>query len=196
MGEGDGRAGEPVRRLRRAVFVDRDGTINPDLKYLDDWRRVELYRGVADGIRRLRSHGYRVICVTNQSGIARGLYTAAQVEAIHHEVNRRLGVTGAAIDAFYYCPHAPADRCACRKPGTELFQRAAADHSLSLAASAIVGDRSLDVAAGERLGLLSVLVPAFGHAAEVLDEARSEGVVPDLVAPSFRSAVDRLLARG
>jgi D-glycero-D-manno-heptose 1,7-bisphosphate phosphatase len=178
------------------VFVDRDGTLNPDFHYLADAARLELYRGVPEGIRLLREHGYRIICVTNQSGVERGFYRAEDVDRIHVRLNEMLRASGAAIDAFYYCPHAPERRCACRKPGTELFTRAADDWSIELPSSAMIGDRSLDVRAGERLGLLTVFVPPVGHLREAEAELEAEALRPDIEAPSFRAAVQRLLTRG
>jgi histidinol-phosphate phosphatase family protein len=180
----------------RAVFVDRDGTVNPDLHYLSEAARVEVFRGVGEGIRLLRSHGYLVICVTNQSGVERGFYTDADVLAIHDRIGRLLAPSGAAVDRFYYCPHAPESHCKCRKPGTELFERAARDFGIEFAASAIVGDRSLDMEAGERLGLLTALVPPPGHEAEAAAELRARGSIPDVVAPSFRAAALHILHRG
>jgi D-glycero-D-manno-heptose 1,7-bisphosphate phosphatase len=181
---------------RRAVFVDRDGTINPDLRYLADAQRLEVYRGVAEATRLLHAHGYLVICVTNQSGIERGFYTVEDVERIHARVNEILRREGGGVDAFYYCPHAPETGCQCRKPGTELFLRAAQAFSLDMAAGAIIGDRSLDIEAGERLGLLTVLVPSAGHDGEVQREMQQRGLRADRVALSFRQAVAHVLARG
>jgi D-glycero-D-manno-heptose 1,7-bisphosphate phosphatase len=184
------------RPLRRALFVDRDGTLNPDLKYLRDAERLEVYRGVIEGLRILRSHGYRVVCVTNQSGIERGYYTEADVARIHARLNEILARGGVAIDRFYYCPHAPETGCECRKPGTKLFRDAARDLGLAWAPSAIIGDRVLDIEAGERLGLCTVLVPSRGHREEVLREFPGTGPAPDLVAPSFYGAAVRILHRG
>jgi D-glycero-D-manno-heptose 1,7-bisphosphate phosphatase len=178
------------------VFVDRDGTLNPDFHYLADAARLELFRGVPEGIRLLREHGYRIICVTNQSGVERGFYRTEDVDRIHTRLNEMLRASGAMIDAFYYCPHAPERGCACRKPGTELFTRAAKEWSIDLPSSAMIGDRGLDVLAGERLGLLTVFVPQAGHAPEAAAELEAEGLRPDIVAPSFRAAVQRLLTRG
>ncbi|HEY6238035.1 MAG TPA: HAD family hydrolase [Thermoplasmata archaeon] len=186
----------PPRRLRRAVYLDRDGTINPDLRYLADASRVEVFRGVAEAIRMLRAHGFVVVCVTNQSGVERGFYTTQDVERIHGRVNEILGREGTRVDAFYYCPHAPERGCACRKPGTELFERAERDLGLTRAGSAVIGDRTLDVEAGERLGLLTILVPSPGHEAEADPSAGSPRVRPDLTARSMRAAVARLLAVG
>lgn len=186
---------DPVPR-RRAVYVDRDGTINPDLRYLADASRLEVYKGVAEAIRLLRAHGYVVVCVTNQSGIERGFYTVEDVERIHRRVNEILAPEGAKIDAFYYCPHAPETGCRCRKPGTELFERAERDLHLMRGGSAVIGDRVLDIEAGERLGLLTLLVASPGHDDEVAREVVARGVRPDLTAPSMRAAAARLLSVG
>jgi len=183
-------------RHRRAVFVDRDGTVNPDLRYLADAHRLEVYRGVAEATRLLHLHGYLVICVTNQSGIERGFYTVEDVERIHARVNEILRPQGGGIDVFYYCPHAPETHCRCRKPGTELFERAQASFSIDMAASAIIGDRSLDIEAGHRLGLLTILVPSPGHETEVGREMDERGLRADRLAASFRQAAAHLLARG
>jgi D-glycero-D-manno-heptose 1,7-bisphosphate phosphatase len=200
MGENGGtstaRTASTVGGKRRAVFVDRDGTLNPDFHYLADAERLEVYRGVPEGIRLLREHGYRVICVTNQSGVGRGYYRTEDVDRIHARLNAILGANGATIDAFYYCPHTPEAGCACRKPGTELFTRATKDWSLELSASAMIGDRGLDVQAGERLGLLTVFVPQLGHAAEARAELAAERLRPDIYAPTFRAAVQRVLTLG
>lgn len=176
--------------------MDRDGTLNPDLHYLKEAERLELFRGVGDAVRIARDHGNLVICVTNQSGIARGLYTTEDVERIHARLNELLVPARAKIDAFYYCPHAPENGCACRKPGTELFERARDDLSIDLAASAIIGDRGLDVEAGRRLGLLTALVRSPTHEPEVEAELKRGSIVPEIRADTFEGAVMRVLARG
>jgi len=186
----------PRRARRRALFTDRDGTLNPDLHYLKDAERLELFRGVGDAIALARRHGYLVICVTNQSGVDRGLYTREDVERIHRRLNERLRAEGTNVDAFYYCPHAPERRCSCRKPGTLLFEEAERDWNLELSSSAIVGDRSLDVQAGEKLGLLTALVPGRSPTSESAREHAREDVRPDIVAGTFENAVLRILARG
>ncbi len=190
----DGRTSPPVRY--RAVFADRDGTLNPDFHYLSDPERYEFLPGVIEGIRLLRRHGFRVICVTNQSGVGRGFFSEARLREIHARIDERLAKAGAPLDAFYYCPHRPEEGCACRKPGTQLFERARAEHSLDLAGSAIIGDRSMDMEVGSRLGLLSVLVPERGVEAEIERELGAHGVHPDLRAGSFLGAVHLLLGRG
>ena len=184
------------RRRRRALFVDRDGTLNPDLHYLREADRLELYRGVGSALALARQHDYLVVCVTNQSGIDRGFYTREEVERIHLRLNDLLRPSGAQVDAFYYCPHAPDAGCRCRKPATGLFEDAARDHSIDFGTSAILGDRSLDVEAGQKLGLLTGLVVPPGHEQALREETRSRGTQPDLVASTFLGAVLRVLARG
>ena len=184
------------RSTHRAVFVDRDGTLNPDLVYLKEADGLELFRGVGDGVRWLRQHGFRVICVTNQSGIERGFYTDADVQRIHTRLNELLAPRGAAIDAFYYCPHAPERGCDCRKPGVELFRRAEREWDLDLARSAVIGDRALDIVAGRRLGLLTAAVPHRDRPLALRDELRAAGAETDIWAPTFVSAASRILALG
>jgi histidinol-phosphate phosphatase family protein len=179
--------------IRPAVFVDRDGTLNPDFHCLSDPDRYEFLPGVIQGLRLLREHGYRVICVTNQSGIGRGFFTEATLRAIHERINLRLRQGGAGIDAFYYCPHRPEDGCACRKPGTELFVRAERDHRLDLQNSAIIGDRALEMEVGTTLGLRSVFVPERGLERMMEEELRERGSRPDFRAGTFLGAALLLL---
>ena len=176
--------------------MDRDGTLNPDLHYLKDPSLLELNRGVGDALGLARDHGYLIVCVTNQSGIERGFYTADDVERIHRRLNELLHAHGAGIDAFYYCPHAPERHCACRKPGTELFERAQRDFQIDFSISAVVGDRALDVEAGQKLGLLTCLVRPRGHEAETDAEFADLHLNSDIRADSFPAAIHRLLARG
>ena len=182
--------------LGRALFVDRDGTLIPDLHYLGDPERVEVLRGVGEALRVARAHGYQVVCVTNQSGIGRGFYGQEDVEKVHARLNERLAREGARVDAFYYCPHLPEAGCACRKPNTELFDRAQRDLHLDWARSAIVGDRWLDMEAGRRLGLLTAYVPAVGHEEESDRELREHQFTSDIRAATLRSATYRILSIG
>jgi D-glycero-D-manno-heptose 1,7-bisphosphate phosphatase len=186
----------PSDSLRPALFVDRDGTLNPDLHYMKDADRLELNRGVGEGLRVARDHGYLIVCVTNQSGIERGLYTREDVERIHARLNELLRPQRARIDAFYYCPHTPEHGCDCRKPGTALFEQARREWNIDLARSAVLGDRALDVESGRSLGLLTAIVSPRGHEPEVAAELRERSVVSDISALSFRGAVYRVLARG
>jgi D-glycero-D-manno-heptose 1,7-bisphosphate phosphatase len=184
------------RPVRPALFVDRDGTLNPDLHYLREADRLELFRGVGNALSLAQDHGYLVICVTNQSGIERGFYTREEVERIHERLNDLLRPERARVDAFYYCPHAPETGCECRKPGTLLFRRARDEWNIDLATSAIIGDRDLDVHAGRELGLLTAVVPPPGHQEDPSYRELQESGAVDVAADTFSSAILRILARG
>jgi D-glycero-D-manno-heptose 1,7-bisphosphate phosphatase len=154
---------------RPAAFLDRDGTVVKDAHYLADPDKVELIPGAADAIRRLREAGLALVLVTNQSGIARGLYTEAQYHAVAKRVDQLLRDAGAPLDATYYCPHHPdhGGPCDCRKPGTGLYRRAAREHGLDPAASYYVGDKLTDVLPAVALGGQGILVrTGYGAAAE------------------------------
>jgi D-glycero-D-manno-heptose 1,7-bisphosphate phosphatase len=192
--EGARAEGSTAGPLRRALFVDRDGTLNPDLHYLRDAQRLELFRGVGKVLELARAHGYLVICVTNQSGVERGFYTKEDVERIHRRLNELLAPFHARVDGFYYCPHAPETRCECRKPGTLLFRQAREEWNIDFATSAIVGDRDLDVAAGRELGLVTAVVTPPGHEDDpTYARLRAEGSA-DVYASSFPGAVLRIMA--
>ena len=139
---------------RGAVFLDRDGTIIEDTGYIADPEAVRLLPGAGPAIARLNRAGRPAIVVTNQSGIARGLLDEAAYAAVARRLEALLAADGARLDAHYHCPHHPdfTGPCECRKPGPLLYQRAAADHELDLAASWWVGDRMRDVLPAERFG--------------------------------------------
>ncbi|HEU4523661.1 MAG TPA: HAD family hydrolase [Gemmatimonadales bacterium] len=145
---------------RRAVFLDRDGTIIEDPGFLATPAAVRLLPGAAGAIARLNRAGIPAIVVTNQSGIARGLLDESAYDAVARRLEALLGAVGARLDADYHCPHHPdfTGPCQCRKPGALLYRRAASDHGLSLAGSWWVGDRLRDVAPAERLGGRGLLV--------------------------------------
>lgn len=189
-------ASPPSLGRRRALFTDRDGTLNPDFHYLSDPDRYDFLPGVRAGLSLLHEHGYLVVCVTNQSGVGRGLFTEARLAEIHERIQQRLGETGERIDAFYHCPHRPEEGCACRKPGRALFDRAARDLGIDLRLSAIIGDRSLDIEVGRTLGMRTLLVPERGLERAVEEELRARGVRPDLYAGSFFGAALQLLSLG
>jgi D-glycero-D-manno-heptose 1,7-bisphosphate phosphatase len=187
---------QPSGTLRRALFVDRDGTLNPDLHYLKEAERLEIYRGVGQALSLAHQHGLLVVCVTNQSGVERGLYTRADVEGIHLRLNELLRPHQARVDAFFYCPHAPESACSCRKPATGLFEDAARALGIDFGTSAILGDRWLDMEAGRRLGLLTALVVPPGHDAGAAEERPVVDGRADIVAGTFLGGVLRVLARG
>jgi len=146
------------RASRRAIFLDRDGTITIDTGYPADPDEVELLPGAADALRTLRERGWAVVLVSNQSGVGRGLITPEQAEAVHGQLVVALREAGVELDGAYYCPHAPDDDCECRKPRSGLLRRAASELGLDLAGSVMVGDRQSDVEAGRDAGCTTVLL--------------------------------------
>ena len=178
---------------RRAVFLDRDGTIvdDPSPGFLHEPGRVRLLPGAAEAIHRLNEAGWLVVTVSNQSGIARGLYDEAAFAAVQRRLGELLAAHDAHLDAAYYCPHHPeiTGPCECRKPGVKLFRDAQTALGIDLARSYWVGDRLSDVEPARTLGGRGLLV-ATGHGAAHRAQARALGVpvVPDLAA-----AVDAIL---
>ena len=149
---------------RPAVFLDRDGTLIEDPGYLGDPDQVVVLPGVPGALRRLRGAGFALGVVSNQAGVARGLFTEEDVRAVNDRLQALLAVEGGPVDGWYWCTHHPAfsGPCACRKPGTELLERAARDLSLDLERSWMVGDHPTDVEAGIRAGGRGILV-LTGH---------------------------------
>jgi D-glycero-D-manno-heptose 1,7-bisphosphate phosphatase len=144
---------------RRAVFLDRDGTIIEEVGYLTEVQQICVLPGATEALRRLKEAGYLLLVVTNQSAIARGWLTEERLAAIHEALNARLATGGAAIDAFYYCPHLPdgavelyAQTCNCRKPADGMLREAARDWNVALDESYMIGDSARDVEAGRLAG--------------------------------------------
>lgn len=143
---------EPI--TRRAAFLDRDGTIIEERGDLGDPNGVTLMPGAADAVRKLKDAGLAVVLVTNQSGIARGVFTQEQFDAVQKRMLELLAASGAHLDGVYFCPHHPdvSGPCDCRKPASGMYRRAAEKHSIDLSRSFYVGDRWRDVAVTEETG--------------------------------------------
>lgn len=171
------------RQPRRFVILDRDGTIIEERDHLADPADVELVPGSAEAIRRLREAGLGLVVVTNQSVIGRGMLDEAGLEAVHSRMGSLLAEEGAHVDAIYHCPHLPEDGCACRKPRTELVERAARDLGFDPAGSFLVGDHASDMELGRRVGATTILV-LTGHGASERERASAlaDHVVDDLAA--------------
>lgn len=162
-----------LRNKQRAVFLDRDGTINRYVGFLRDIEQFELLPGVAEAIRWINASGYLAIVVTNQPVIARGEVTREQLREIHNKMETLLGREGAYVDALYYCPHHP-DRgypgevpelkidCGCRKPRPGLLLRAEADYNIDLTKSWMIGDSDSDVQAGRAAGCRTMRIGENG----------------------------------
>ena len=169
-------------RLRRAVFLDRDGTLIKAESYPSDPKRVVLLPGTAAALSDLREAGFTLVVVTNQSGIARGLFSEDEYYAVAKRLDDVLAEAGSPVDATMYCPHHPdfAPACECRKPATGMYRRAAAELGLDLVDSYYVGDRALDVAPARELGGVGVLVRTGYGADEAARVPAGTAIVDDL----------------
>ncbi|HFC97835.1 MAG TPA: HAD family hydrolase [Thermosulfurimonas dismutans] len=175
---------------RPVVFLDRDGTINEEVGYLNHISRLRLIPGAAEGIRRLREAGLAVVIVTNQSGPARGYFPETLVHEVHRELLRRLAAQGAEVDGIYVCLHAPEARCVCRKPNPGLILRAAEELNLDLSRAWVVGDRWVDLELARRVGARGVLVLTGYGRGELEYVLPAKGLRPHLVAQDLREAAE------
>lgn len=142
--------------MNKAAFLDRDGVINakaPEGEYITRWEKVKFLPGVPEAIAQLKQAGWRVIVISNQRCVAKGLLSRAELESLHERMSRWLSERGAVIDAIYYCPHEKTNPpCECRKPAPGMLIQAARDHQIELAESWMIGDSESDMEAGRRAG--------------------------------------------
>ena len=184
----------------RAVFLDRDGTINEDTDYVSDPKKVRLISGVAKAIRTLNERSIPVVVISNQSGVARGFYTESAIELVNAAISKHLEKVGARIDRFYYCPHHPEGKgkygqeCECRKPKSGMLLQAAKDLNLVLSHSVMIGDKARDIEAGIAAGCRTVLVMT-GKGAQTRDTWH-ESFEPSHIAQNLPEAVKWFLGEG
>ena len=187
--------------LDRVIFLDRDGTINEEVEYLHRPEDLKILPGVPEAIRNLKEHGFKIVVVTNQAGVARGYYEEADVERLHLYLNECLRKDGAAIDYFFYCPHHPVHgigkyktACRCRKPETGMFEMAEQYYRVDKAHSWMIGDKLLDVEAGRNYGVRSILV-GTGYGSDIYEgmSAADRETAFDGYAPDLRAAADRIV---
>jgi histidinol-phosphate phosphatase family protein len=168
---------------RAAVFLDRDGTLINERGYLNDPARIHFYRSVVPALKILRKAGFRLVVITNQSGIGRGLVTLRQLEQIHRRFRALLKSRGAAVDAIFFCPHLPDDGCSCRKPRTALPRRAARRFHLDLRRSFVVGDQLRDVEMARNMGGRGILVlTGAGRQNRKAADRQGAAVTPNVLA--------------
>lgn len=155
--------------MHKAIFIDKDGTLIPDIPYNVNPALITLAPGAGAALRRFREAGYKLVVISNQAGVARGLFTEDALPPVFERLNALLEPFGVALDAWYYCPHLPdgtvkeyAQQCACRKPGAALLRQAAADLQIDLGASWMIGDIETDSEAGKRAGCRTILIEKPG----------------------------------
>jgi D,D-heptose 1,7-bisphosphate phosphatase len=176
----------------RAVFLDRDGTINEDPGYLGDPGKVKLLPFVGEILSRLKNEfNYFLIVISNQSGIARGLITAEQVEQVNEKINTLLNEFKVSIDKFYYCPFHPefstAEECGCRKPSTEMVKKAVEEFDIDISKSFFIGDSVADIKCGMNADIKTILVKT-GYGRDTLYMLQKENKIPNFVAENFLDA--------
>jgi D-glycero-D-manno-heptose 1,7-bisphosphate phosphatase len=187
--------------MKRAIFLDRDGTLNVDVGYMHRLDQLELFPWTGDALRLLKRAGFLLVIVTNQAGIARGLIDPGFVEITHAEMRRRLQAAGADLDALYWCPHHPGGSvpalsiaCQCRKPSPGMIESAVKDLDIDPKQSWVIGDKWLDVQLGQAVGAKSILVrTGWGAQAE---QNRPAGQQVDAVCDNLIHAVSVVLAAG
>ncbi len=171
---------------RPAAFIDRDGTLVEEVNYLSRLEDLRIFPFTAEAIRLLKERGYRIVVVTNQSGIGRKIYGVSEMQAIHDAMQEQLeGV----IDAFYFCPHLPNEGCRCRKPALGMIEDAVSEMNIDLGSSWMIGDKNIDVETGRNAGMSSALV-LTGYGAGHLSTLEYR---PEIVADDLLEAVKRII---
>jgi D-glycero-D-manno-heptose 1,7-bisphosphate phosphatase len=173
--------------MTRAAFLDRDGVINQKAtsgRYITRWEEMRFLPGVAKAISLLNDAAFRVIVVSNQRCVAKGLITVRELDSIHQRMSDELAAAGATIDAIYYCPHEEGPPCGCRKPSPGLLLTAARKHHIQLAESWMIGDSDTDVQAGKSAGC---------RTARLLEDGATRNGGADVFASSLLHAVEEIL---
>ncbi|MCH8284932.1 HAD family hydrolase [candidate division KSB1 bacterium] len=182
----------------KAVFLDRDGTISVEIGYIDNPADLKLFPFSVEALSELQKMGFKLVVVTNQSGVARGKFTESQVHEVNKMLRRLLGEKDVTLDEIYVCPHIPGGavteygiECLCRKPGIEMLTRAQNKFKINMSNSYKVGDKISDVDCGKNAGTKSILVmTGYGEEQEKLLQDRSPDEQPDFVADSLKEAVE------
>ncbi|MFN3568052.1 MAG: D-glycero-alpha-D-manno-heptose-1,7-bisphosphate 7-phosphatase [Caldimicrobium sp.] len=176
-----------------AVFLDRDGTINEEVGYLNHLSRLKILPGVPKAIRLLRKAGFKIFVVTNQSGPARGYFPESLVEEVNREIQIRLKKKGAQIDEFFVCLHHPNENCPCRKPKTGLIEKAFAKYPIDLKKSYVIGDRLIDIELAINAGLKGILVLTGYGRGEKEYLLPQKSYKPSFIAETLLEAVEFIL---
>lgn len=185
-----------------AVFLDRDGTVNEQMGYINHISRFHLLPGAAKAIRLLNDKGIPVVIVSNQSGLARGYFPVELLDEVHEKMNRLLAEEGASIDGLYYCPHHPEakeeqyrDTCNCRKPKTGMLLQAAEELNLDLSRSFLVGDRWSDIKCANNAGCTAVHVLTGYGKGDYQYIRPTQNIQPSHVADDLYAAVEWILQK-
>jgi D-glycero-D-manno-heptose 1,7-bisphosphate phosphatase len=178
--------------MDKVVVLDRDGTIVVDRHYLSDPDALEFLPGAAAGLRKMSEMGFRLVVITNQSGLARGFFSLSRLQEIHDRLIQMMLSIGAPLAGIYFCPHVPAEECQCRKPNLGLMRQASVELRFDMSKSIVIGDKDSDVEFGKRAGAVTILIGKPGvlpvssagpsYTVETLSDAA------ELIAPSAEHA--------
>lgn len=187
---------------RRAVFMDRDGTVSDEVGYVNHIERYRLLPRSAEAVKKVNAAGFLAFVVTNQSGVARGLFDESLIHEVHALLRKWLEEGGARLDGVYFCPHHPKEGsppwrqdCDCRKPRPGLLQRAAREHDVDLPGSYMIGDTVLDIEAARNAGATGILVLTGYGKGDLIYRMEQRGLAPAFVAADLLEAVDWILRR-
>jgi D-glycero-D-manno-heptose 1,7-bisphosphate phosphatase len=182
--------------MNKAFFLDKDGTLIPDIPYNVNPKLITLQTDSVQGLRRLQDEGYRLIIVSNQAGVAMGYFTEDRLSAVENKIKALFELNGLFLSGFYYCPHHPAGSvkdyavvCDCRKPMPGMLIKAAAEHNIDITRSWMIGDILNDVEAGNRAGCNSILIDNGNETEWITGEHR----VPAMICKNINEAAENLL---
>jgi D-glycero-D-manno-heptose 1,7-bisphosphate phosphatase len=182
---------ESVGYLRKAVFIDKDGTLIPDIPYNIDPEKITIDKEVTEALKLLKEEGFLLIVISNQPGVAKGYFEEKDLENVWNKISLLLQKNNLAIDAFYYCPHEPRGKvevysiqCDCRKPLPGMILKAASELKIDLSESWMIGDILNDVEAGNRAGCSTILIDSGNETEWVINEIRR----PDFIARNLLEA--------
>lgn len=173
--------------MRKAIFLDRDGTLIEEVGFLHKIEELKIFPFTAEALSILKNAGFLLIVVTNQSGIGRGFFTEAQMQQIHERMQEILSKK---IDAFYFCPHLPTENCHCRKPNTGMIEQAIKDFSINVESSWTVGDKALDVELGFNARTKTAMV-LTGYGTSELQKLHKK---PDVVGENLLEVAKRIVS--
>ena len=161
--------------LKKCCFFDRDGVANVEVDYLHEPEKTVLEQGFAEAVRLAHENGYLAILITNQAGVARGLFPEEDIHKVYEKIQSLLGETGEKLDAMYYCPHYPEGVCNCRKPAPGMILKAAEEWNIDLSQSLMIGDRITDAQCGKNAGCKASYLVRTGYGKKTLDQNPEPG---------------------
>jgi D,D-heptose 1,7-bisphosphate phosphatase len=189
-------------KKKPAVFLDRDGTMMVDVGYLKDPAQIKLFSQTANALKALRKAGYYLFVVTNQSGVARGYFSEAQVKKVHQKLQGMLRAQGAKIDAFFYCPHHPSGKvkslsknCACRKPSPGMIRQASKHYAIDLKNSFVVGDKMDDLLLAQNAKVVGGILVRTGNGRQSEKELKKVKLKNSVVVSNLFQAAQWILSR-